>query len=189
VPAPSRPLLTLILVIMSITATGCLPGTKVSSMAGVAGYRAWLERQEGEPERLTGAMITRLQPHFTTSLDQVRIHSGIDTISGKVVTFGKDIYFPSKFLMDDEAYLRRLLHEIKHVDQQSSDGLSFMPRYLTQAGSSNLASGINAIGITGVAIVDTHANWKYEAEARAAETEVFEKLNLPCFMGKCSRLQ
>jgi hypothetical protein len=168
----------MILVTLSVAtlSSGCMATT----YGGYLSYKKYLASQETHEESLPQATIDRLQPHFETNLSNVRIFSKVDTVSGKVVTIGRNIYFPSQFQLDQESYLRRLLHELKHVDQQEAEGDLFLSKYLGQGIAANISNN---------GVFDMHADWTFEKDARAAETIVFDKLKIPCHLGICQTLR
>lgn len=151
------------------TTSGCM----VEREAGYRAYRAYLESQETSPQTIPSELIEKIQGSYAMPIEDVRFFTHMDTVSGNVVTMGKKIYFPRRMLFTQAEHVRRLLHELRHVEQYSRDGDLFFQRYSVAAVSASL----NQMGEgLGRGVVDTHANFSYETDAKAAEAEVFMKI-------------
>ena len=173
----------MLVLIFLMSLNGCVVGREASFRL----YRSFLEDQEADAEIIPTELIDKIQSSYSIPVSDVRYFTNIDTLSGNVVTIGKKIYFPNRMLMSQAEHVRRLLHELRHVEQYGRDGDLFFQRYTTAAvaGSLNqLAEGV------GRGVIDTHANFKYEDEAKAAEVEVFKKIRPSlCDERVCAGLQ
>jgi len=150
-----------------------MSGCMMEREAGYRAYRAYLEDQESAPRIVPSELIEKIQSSYSMPIEDVRFFTHIDTVSGNVVTMGKKIYFPRRMLFTQAEHVRRLLHELRHVEQYSRDGELFFQRYSVAAVSasmSQLGEGLSR------GVVDTHANFSYETEAKAAEVDVFTKI-------------
>ena len=162
-----------VLVLLAVLlASGCLP-----MEVGYQGYKAFLASQETNARTIPSELIEKIQGSYSMPIEDVRIFTNIDTVSGNVVTMGNKIYFPRRMLMNQAGHVRRLLHELRHVEQYSRDGEFFFQKYVS-AGATETISQIGE-GL-GRGSVDTHAHFSYESEAKLAEKEVFLKVKPLC---------
>lgn len=163
------------IVVLTIIAlmTGCLAEREV----GFRSYAAFLANQEGKPNVLPAILVEKIRGDYQIDFEQVRYFTNIDTVSGKVVTIGNKIYFPNRFLPSQAEHIRRMLHELRHVEQYRRDGQLFFQRYSVAAINSSLIAFGD--GLT-KGTFDSHADFEYEADALAAEKLVFAKVKPLC---------
>ena len=161
---------------------GCVPQREI----GFRAYKAYLARQEGEAQRVPAALIGRVQDSYATDLADVRFFTDVDTISGKVVTIGDKIYYPSRLLLDQPQHIKSLLHELRHVDQYAAEGEWFFEKYATQVIFAGIGDSTNR---TTFGVLHMHDDERLEEEARATADRVFDGMHLNCRNGTCRGLE
>ena len=99
----------------------------------IKGYQAFLDSQVISFRKLPEAFAAGAQEHFRSDLSQVEFATGVDTLSGKVVTIGNRIYFPDQVRFNSRPHIVRMLHELEHVDQYQKLGKQFISKYSIQS--------------------------------------------------------